>query len=33
LQFHQTIHWTWRDKDDAGNPAKFGKGGISVNNF
>ncbi len=33
LQFHQTIHWTWRDKDDAGNPAKFGKGGLSVNNF
>ena len=33
LQFHQTIHWTWRDKDTDGNPAKFGKGGISVNNF
>lgn len=33
LQFHQTIHWTWRDEDEAGNPAKFGKGGISVNNF
>lgn len=33
LQFHQTIHWTWRDKDTDGNPAKFGKGGISVNNY
>ena len=33
LQFHQTIHWTWRDNDTDGNPAKFGKGGISVNNF
>jgi len=33
LQFHQTIHWTWRDKDTDGNPAKFGKGGISINNF
>ena len=33
LQFHQTIHWTWRDIDDQGNPKKFGKGGISVNNF
>lgn len=33
LQFHQTIHWTWLDKDDSGNPAKFGKGGLSINNF
>lgn len=33
LQFHQTIHWTWRDFDKEGNPTKFGKGGISVNNF
>lgn len=33
LQFHQTIHWTWRDEDESGNPAKFGKGGISINNF
>lgn len=33
LQFHQTIHWTWRDLDDKGKPTKMGKGGISVNNF
>ena len=33
LQFHQTIHWTWRDIDDQGNFKKLGKGGISVNNF
>ncbi|WP_222705824.1 tetrathionate reductase family octaheme c-type cytochrome [Salidesulfovibrio onnuriiensis] len=33
LQFHKTIHWTWRDMDDNGNPTKLGKGGIAVNNF
>lgn len=33
LQFHKTIHWTWRDFDKDGNPTDFGKGGISVNNF
>jgi hypothetical protein len=33
LQFHQTIHWTWRDFDENGKPTKRGKGGISVNNF
>lgn len=33
LQFHQTIHWTWRDRGEDGKPTKLGKGGISVNNF
>lgn len=33
LQFHQTIHWTWRDSDENGTPTQLGKGGISVNNF
>ncbi len=33
LQFHKTIHWTWRDSDEDGKPRKLGKGGISVNNF
>lgn len=33
LQFHQTIHWTWRDMDNSGEPTKLGKGGTSVNNF
>ncbi len=33
LQFHKTIHWTWRDLDDSGKPTKLGKGGTSVNNF
>lgn len=33
LQFHQTIHWTWKDKGKDGKPTKFGKGGISINNF
>lgn len=33
LQFHQTIHWTWRDFDENGKPTNMGKGGISVNNF
>lgn len=31
LQFHKTIHWTWRDME--GQPKNFGKGGLSVNNF
>jgi len=31
LQFHQTIHWTWRDTE--GQPENFGKGALSVNNF
>ncbi len=32
LQFHQTIHWTWKDP---GSPIEnqLGKGGLSVNNF
>lgn len=32
LQFHQTIHWTWKDphtEDDI----QLGKGGLSINNF
>ncbi|GAB7023504.1 hypothetical protein JCM12178A_20620 [Salidesulfovibrio brasiliensis] len=33
LQFHQTIHWTWRDFDENGKPTDLGKGGLSVNNF
>lgn len=31
LQFHKTIHWTWRDIE--GQPENFGKGALSVNNF
>ena len=32
LQFHKTIHWTW--KDPISDPArKIGKGGLTVNNF
>lgn len=31
LQFHKTIHWTWRDTE--GQPRNFGKGALSVNNF
>nr|WP_285907072.1 hypothetical protein [Pseudodesulfovibrio sp. SB368] len=31
LQFHQSIHWTWRDTE--GQPENFGKGALSVNNF
>lgn len=31
LQFHKTIHWTWRDTE--GQPKNFGKGALSVNNF
>ena len=31
LQFHKTIHWTWKDpSDDSG---KTGKAGITLNNF
>ena len=32
LQFHKTIHWTWKapGKDPA---TPLGKGGLSVNNF
>ena len=32
LQFHETIHWTWRDPSTEDN-LKLGKGGLSVNNF
>ncbi|XPV77972.1 MAG: tetrathionate reductase family octaheme c-type cytochrome [Desulfovibrio sp.] len=32
LQFHKTIHWTWRDPSDKENLG-IGKGGITVNNF
>ena len=31
-QVHQTVHWTWRDLSSEGN-SKFGKGGLSINNF
>jgi hypothetical protein len=32
LQFHKTIHWTWKDPN---SPAEnlLGKGGLSINNF
>ena len=32
LQFHKTIHWTWKDPS---SPAenRLGKGGLSINNF
>lgn len=32
LQFHQTIHWTWRDPSTEAS-LQLGKGGLSVNNF
>lgn len=31
-QFHDTIHWTWRDPTTE-ETTKLGKGGLSVNNF
>lgn len=32
LQFHKTIHWTWKDPTSP-DDNKLGKGGLSVNNF
>jgi hypothetical protein len=32
LQFHKTIHWTWKDPNSRDND-RLGKGGLSVNNF
>lgn len=32
LQFHQTIHWTWKDPTSSAEN-QLGKGGLSVNNF
>ncbi len=32
LQFHKTIHWTWLDPATE-KTDRFGKGGLSVNNF
>jgi hypothetical protein len=32
LQFHKTIHWTWKDPSTA-DSAKLGKGGLTINNF
>jgi len=32
IQFHKTIHWTWMDPSTE-KSAKFGKGGLSINNF
>lgn len=32
LQFHKTIHWTWKDPTSP-EDNKLGKGGLSVNNF
>ncbi|GAU09250.1 cytochrome C [Desulfoplanes formicivorans] len=31
VQFHKTIHWTWKDPSDASG--KIGKAGITLNNF
>jgi hypothetical protein len=31
-QFHQTIHWTWKDPSTE-DGTKLGKGGLSINNF
>lgn len=32
LQFHKTIHWTWKDPNSPKDKT-FGKSGLSVNNF
>ena len=31
LQFHKTIHWTWKDPSDVSG--KTGKAGLTLNNF
>ena len=31
MQFHKTIHWTWKDPSDVSG--KTGKAGLTLNNF
>ena len=33
LQFHQTLHWTWKKETPEGGKTDLGKGGLSINNF
>jgi len=33
LQFHKTLHWTWKKETVDGEKTDLGKGGLSINNF